>query len=209
MGTRATSNGNGSSHSGGGDEGTLAELVDDIARLEVAFAGWEPEQRAGVAAYKRAIEALHAEALRRLVRACKSEPAALAALRTAAGDEVVYAVMRQLGLLKPSIDERIAVALESVRPMLASHGGDVELLRVAPPRVELRFLGACDGCASSGVTFRAGVEEAVRDACPEITEVVEVRGTRSTALTASPPAAELISPFALVARRPARHGEPT
>ena len=209
MGTRATSNGNGSSHSGGGGEGTLAELVDDIARLEVAFAGWEPEQRAAVAAYMRAIEALHAEALRRLVRACKSEPAALAALRTAAGDEVVYAVMRQLGLLKPSLDERVAVALESVRPMLASHGGDVELLRVAPPRVELRFLGACDGCASSGVTFRAGVEEAVRDACPEITEVIEVRGTRSAARTASAPAGELISPFALVARRPLRHGEST
>ncbi|HSR97841.1 MAG TPA: hypothetical protein VLM79_12360, partial [Kofleriaceae bacterium] len=117
---------------------TLAALVDDIARLDDTFAGWEPEQRAGIAAYKRAIEALHAEALRRLVRACKSEPAALAALRTAAGDEVVYAVMRQLGLLKPSLDERIEVALASVRPMLASHDGDVELLRVAPPRVEVR-----------------------------------------------------------------------
>src|SRR5690349_12078279 len=179
MGTRATSNGNGngSSHSGGGDEGTLAELVDDIARLEVAFAGWEPEQRADVAAYKRAIEALHAEALRRLIRACKGEPAALAALRTAAGDEVVYAVMRQLGLLKPSLDERIEVALDGVRPMLASHGGDVELVRIEPPRIEIRFLGACDGCASSALTFHAGVEQAVLDACPEITEVVELRTT--------------------------------
>src|ERR1043165_1949559 len=36
---------------------TLAELVDDIARLDDTFAGWEPEQRAGIAAYKRAIEA--------------------------------------------------------------------------------------------------------------------------------------------------------
>src|ERR1043165_10209835 len=94
---------------------TLAELGDDIARLDDTFAGWEPEQRAGIAAYKRAIEALHAEALRRLIRACKSEPAALAALRTAAGDEVVYAVMRQLGLLKPSPDERVAIALDHVR----------------------------------------------------------------------------------------------
>jgi Fe-S cluster biogenesis protein NfuA len=166
---------------GHGGAPTLAALVDDIAQLERTFAGWEPDERAGVAAYKRAIEALHAEALRRLVRACKPEPAALAALRTAAGDEVVYAVMRQLGLLKPSLDERIAVALDTVRPTLASHGGDVELLRVAPPRVELRFLGACDGCASSALTFHAGVEQAVRDACPEITEVVELRSTHSAA----------------------------
>src|SRR6185295_19513508 len=108
MGTRSTFNGNddGGGGSRGGGERTLAELVDDISRVESAFAGWDPDQRAGVADYKRALEALHAEALRRLVRACKSEPAALAALRTAAGDEVVYAVMRQLGLLKPSLDER-------------------------------------------------------------------------------------------------------
>ncbi|MGH9886161.1 MAG: hypothetical protein ACREBE_11565, partial [bacterium] len=60
MRTGATSNDNGSSHGGGGDERTLADLVDDIARLEATFAGWEPEQQAGVAAYKGAIEALHA-----------------------------------------------------------------------------------------------------------------------------------------------------
>jgi len=179
----------------------LAELVDDIARLEAIFARWDEAQRAAVAAYKRAIEALHAEALRRLVRACKAEPLALAALRAAVGDEVVYAVMRQLELLRPSLDERIAVALESVRPMLASHGGDVELVRVASPRIEVRFLGACDGCASSAVTFHAGIREAVQDACPEITEVVEVPGA------GGPPASRdaLVSPFALVQRRPWRH----
>ena len=194
MANRATSNGTDGT-GGAGGEHTLSELVDDIARLEDTFAGWEPGQRADVAAYKRAIEALHAEALRRLVRACKPEPAALAALRTAAGDEVVYAVMRQLGLLRPSLDERIAVALDGVRPMLASHGGDVELVRITPPRIEVRFLGACNGCASSALTFHAGVQEAVLDACPEITEVVEVRGAHGGAAPAG-----LVSPFALAAR---------
>jgi len=177
----------------------LASLVDDIARIERVAASWPDEnapQRAAIAEYKRAIEALHGEALRRLVVACKADPAALAALRAAVSDEVVYAVMRQLGLLRPSLDERIAVALDGVRPMLASHGGDVELVRIAPPRIEVRFLGACQGCASSAVTFYAGVQQAVYGACPEITEVVEVRGG------AAAPArgAGLVSPFALVNR---------
>lgn len=170
----------------------LASLVDDIARLEHIAAGWDESQRAAMAAYKRALEALHGEALRRVVRVCKAEPAALAALRTAVSDEVVYAVMRQLGLLKPSLDERIAVALDGLRPMLASHGGDVELVRVDAPRIEVRFLGACQGCASSAMTFHAGVQQAVYDACPEITEVVEVR----SAASAPARGAGLVSPFA-------------
>jgi Fe-S cluster biogenesis protein NfuA len=178
------------------DARDLASLVDDIARLEHVVAGWDESQRAVVAAYKCAIEALHAEALRRLVRVCKAEPAAVAALRAAAADEVVYAVMRKLGLLKASLDERIAVALDGVRPMLASHGGDVELVRVERPRIEVRFLGACQGCASSAMTFHAGVQQAVYDACPEITEVVEVRGAGAAAASRG----GLVSPFALVNR---------
>jgi Fe-S cluster biogenesis protein NfuA len=177
----------------------LASLVGDIERLERVVAGGPDaveSQRAAVAAYKRAIEALHGEALRRLVVACKADPAALAVLRAAVADEVIYAVMRQLGLLRPSLDERIAVALDGVRPMLASHGGDVELVRIAPPRVEVRFLGACQGCASSALTFHAGVQQAVYDACPEITEVVEVRGGASVPARG----AGLVSPFALVNR---------
>jgi len=120
---------------------------------------------------------LHAEALRRLVRLCKAEPAALAALRAAVADDVIYAVMRQLRIVKPSLDERVARALDGVRPMLASHGGNVELVRTLPPRIEVRLLGACDGCASAAMTLHAGIKQAVLDACPEITDVVQVKGS--------------------------------
>jgi nitrite reductase/ring-hydroxylating ferredoxin subunit/Fe-S cluster biogenesis protein NfuA len=159
------------------DHADLGNLVDDIERLERIMAGWDDHQRRLVAAYKRAIDALHAEALRRLVRAFKAEPVALATLRAAVTDDVVYAVLRQLQIVKPSLDERIEVALGGVRPLLASHGGDVELVRVEPPLIEVRFLGACDGCTASAMTLHAGVRQAVFDACPEITEVVQVKGT--------------------------------
>lgn len=173
----------------------LAGLVDRVAQLEQAVHGWDEHARGAVAAYKRAIDELHAEALRRLVRAFKAEPAALAALRAAVTDEVVYSVFRQLQIVKPSLDERVEVALTGVRPLLALHGGDVELVRVAPPMIEVRFLGACDGCASSMMTFHAGVKQAVLAGCPEITEVHQVKGSGAarSEVTAEP----FASPFAV------------
>jgi nitrite reductase/ring-hydroxylating ferredoxin subunit/Fe-S cluster biogenesis protein NfuA len=99
-----------------------------------------------------------------------------AALREAAGDEVVYAVLRRHGILKPSLFERVDQALGTVRPMLASHGGDAELVAVDGQRAEVRFLGACDGCPASALTFYAGVKKAIQEHVPEITEIRQAKG---------------------------------
>jgi Fe-S cluster biogenesis protein NfuA/nitrite reductase/ring-hydroxylating ferredoxin subunit len=155
----------------------LAEFLNDVEGLESIFATWDETQRGAVEAYRRAIEALHGEALTRLVRALKADPAALAAMKGAISDEIVYAVLRRHEIIRASLAERVELALASIRPMLASHGGDVELLKVVPPKIEVRFVGACDGCPASALTFHEGVKKAVEGACPEITEVVQVRGS--------------------------------
>jgi nitrite reductase/ring-hydroxylating ferredoxin subunit/Fe-S cluster biogenesis protein NfuA len=154
----------------------LAGLLRDVERLETIFASWEATPRNAVEAYRRAIEALHGEALRRLVRALKTDPAAFAAVKGAVADEIVYAVLRRHGIIRAGLGERVETALAGIRPMLVSHGGDVELVKIAPPAIEVRFLGACDGCAASMLTFHAGVKKAVMDACPEITDVIQVKG---------------------------------
>jgi Fe-S cluster biogenesis protein NfuA/nitrite reductase/ring-hydroxylating ferredoxin subunit len=169
----------------------LAGLLRDVERLEAVFANWESAPRNTAEAYRRTIEALHGEALRRLVRALKTDPAAFAAMKAALADEVVYAVLRRHGIIRAGLGERVETALAGIRPMLASHGGDVELVKIAPPAIEVRFLGACDGCAASMLTFHAGVKKAVMDACPEITEVIQVKGAGGGAQTAS-----FVSPFA-------------
>ncbi len=168
----------------------LAEHLSDIEGLEAIFATWDETQRGAVEAYRRAIEALHGEALTRLVRALKSNPAALAAMRGAVADEIVYAVLRKHQVIKASLAERVEVALAGIRPMLASHGGDVELLEIAPPRIEVRFIGACDGCPASALTFHEGVKKAIEEACPEITEVVQVKGSGKGSVN-------FVSPFAI------------
>jgi nitrite reductase/ring-hydroxylating ferredoxin subunit/Fe-S cluster biogenesis protein NfuA len=174
----------------------LSGFVGDIQRLEAIFETWDETPRSAAEAYRRAIEALNGEALRRLVRALKADPAALAAMKSAVADEVVYAVLRRHEIVKPSLTERVEVALESVRPMLASHGGDVELVKVAPPAVDVRFLGACNGCPASALTFHAGVKKAVQDACPEITEIHQVKGLGG----GGEGGVRFISPFAIGAK---------
>lgn len=177
------------------DRNDVAHLAGDIERLEMIFEGWEDTPRGAVKAYGLAIEALNGEAIRRLVAALKREPAALAAMKTAVSDEVVYAVLRRHGIIKPSLTERVEAALESIRPMLASHGGDVELVSISPPSIEVKFTGSCDGCPASQLTFHAGVKKAVEDACPEITEILQVKGTGAT--TEGGESVRFVSPFAL------------
>ncbi len=174
----------------------LAGFLGDIERLEVIFETWDETPRAAVEAYRRALEAINGEALRRLVRALKTDPAALAAMKGAVVDEIVYAVLRRHDIVKASLSERVEVALESIRPMLASHGGDVELVKVTPPAIEVRFTGACDGCPASALTFHAGVKKAVQDACPEIVEIRQVKGSGGS----GDGGMRFISPFALGAK---------
>lgn len=155
---------------------TLDRLIGELSALEMLAEGWDEAARNGARARAEAIDALNKEAFRRLIRALKDQPGFGAALRDAARDEVVYAVLRRHGILRPSLFERVEAALESVRPGLASHGGDAEIVSVEGNRAEIRFLGACDGCPASQLTFYAGVKKAIQDQVPEITEVKQAKG---------------------------------
>jgi len=92
-----------------------------------------------------------------------------------AADELVASVMLVHGLHPHSLERRISDALDSVRPYLGSHGGDVSLLEVADgqdgPLVRLEFAGSCKSCPSSAITLEYAVEDAVRAAAPEITSI--------------------------------------
>ncbi|MFD3523200.1 NifU family protein [Streptomyces sp. NPDC058653] len=93
-------------------------------------------------------------------------------LAAIAADDLVASVLLVHGLHPYSVATRVEKALESVRPYLGSHGGDVELLGVTDEgAVRLRLLGSCDGCPSSSATLELAVRGAVEAAAPEITAV--------------------------------------
>lgn len=93
-------------------------------------------------------------------------------LAALAGDPLVSSLLVVHGLHPYDVVTRVEQALESVRPYLGSHGGDVELVDVSVDGVvRLRLLGTCDGCPSSSVTLKLAVEGAVEAAAPEVTAI--------------------------------------
>jgi Fe-S cluster biogenesis protein NfuA len=68
--------------------------------------------------------------------------------------------------------QRIEDALNSIRPYLEADGGNVELIEITEDnivRVELH--GACKTCSMSAMTMKAGIEETIKRAVPEVTKV--------------------------------------
>lgn len=93
--------------------------------------------------------------------------------RRMAEDELVASLLVLHDLHPLGLDDRVRQAVDSVRPYLGSHGGDVEVLSIdgAEGVVLLRMLGSCDGCASSSVTLELAVQRAIEEAAPEITRI--------------------------------------
>ncbi|MFS0513904.1 NifU family protein [Nostoc sp. UIC 10607] len=154
----------------------LEELVREINRFEAIISEWDESQRCVAVGLKRAIEDLHKAALTNLIKSLKQE--SMSALRHAVADELVYAVLLYHELVKPPkapLAQRIQTALEEVRPGLKSHNGDVELVAIKPPdTVEVRLIGTCSSCPASTLTLSQGVEQAIKNHCPEISKVVAV-----------------------------------
>ncbi len=72
------------------------------------------------------------------------------------------------------LTRRIESALDGIRPYLEADGGNVRVLEVTADKVvKLEFLGNCGSCKMSTMTFKAGVEEAIRKVVPEI-KAIEV-----------------------------------
>ena len=70
--------------------------------------------------------------------------------------------------------ENVEKALDELRPFLMADGGNVELVEIDGPVVKVRLQGACGSCPSSTMTLKMGIERKLREAIPEVSEVVQV-----------------------------------
>jgi Fe-S cluster biogenesis protein NfuA len=71
-----------------------------------------------------------------------------------------------------SLLDRVETALNTIRPYLETDGGNVSVEEITPENVvKLKLLGACGSCPMSIMTLKAGIEEAIKKAVPEITAV--------------------------------------
>lgn len=71
--------------------------------------------------------------------------------------------------------EQIEFALDTIRPYLEADGGNVRIIELTEDRVlKIEMMGNCGSCPMSTMTLKAGVEEAIKRAIPEITRVEAV-----------------------------------
>lgn len=77
-----------------------------------------------------------------------------------------------------SLQDQVEAALDTIRPYLEADGGNVSVEEITPEKVvKLRLLGSCGSCPMSIMTLKAGIEQAILKAVPEITGIEAVNLT--------------------------------
>ncbi len=77
-----------------------------------------------------------------------------------------------------NLTAKIEEALEQIRPYLQADGGNVSLVEITADKiVRLELHGACKTCSMSMMTLKAGIEESIKRAVPEIKSVEAVNLT--------------------------------
>lgn len=74
----------------------------------------------------------------------------------------------------PVVRQIKTILRNEIRPAVAMDGGDIVFEKYEEGRVYLQMQGACSGCPSSSMTLKEGIETRLKQAIPEVTEVVAV-----------------------------------
>jgi Fe/S biogenesis protein NfuA len=83
-------------------------------------------------------------------------------------------VAPDVDLSDPMAQQVVAVLEEQVNPSIAAHGGRADLVGIKDSAVYLRLSGGCQGCGMAKATLTQGIEVMLREAIPQITDIVDV-----------------------------------
>lgn len=149
-------------------EKAAAALDDALARK----AELDPLPRQVLDEALESLNAIHKAGLTAIVRALRADSRGKELLFELVDDAAVRMILSMYGIIRAA-DPMTAAArvLETIRPGIKSHGGDVELVRIEDGVAYVRLSGACNGCSMAGVTMRDGVEKALVESVPSVTSV--------------------------------------
>jgi len=191
------------------------EFRQRIERIETLIQSIEqsadPATRASAQELIQAVLDLHGAGFARICdRLADAGEPGRSLLDAIARDDLVSSLLMLHGLHPLDLESRVRQALESVRPFLHTHGGEVELVGIESGVVRLRMQGSCKGCPSSEDTLKNRIEEAIVAAAPDAT-AIEVEGIAKP--TAAPPSGfisveKLWSGNGNGSARPERDGRP-
>lgn len=146
----------------------MDQIEELVARIEGAA---DPDLRDNALALVQLLLDLHRQGLARIIEiagrsdATRQNGAASngmgGLIHRLAADERVAPLLMLHDLHPVDLPTRVEQALEKVRPLLRSHGGDVELVDLSDGVVKLKLDGSCHGCPSSSITLRNAIEEAI------------------------------------------------
>ena len=161
----------------------LVERVQELqARLE---SSGEEATRMVAEELVAAIVKMYGAGLERIVGALMGAGAEGERIATTlAADELVATLLLIHDLHPVPLEQRVQDALDSVRPYMESHGGNVELLSLEHRVARIHLRGSCSDCSASSVTLELAIKQALEEAAPDL-EGLEVEGM--TAQTAGGP----------------------
>jgi Fe-S cluster biogenesis protein NfuA/nitrite reductase/ring-hydroxylating ferredoxin subunit len=85
-----------------------------------------------------------------------------------AKDDLVAGLLMIHDLYPVPVEQRVMQALDTVRPYMESHGGNVELLGIEDGIAKLRLEGSCKSCRASSSTLELAVRQALEEAAPDL-----------------------------------------
>ena len=75
---------------------------------------------------------------------------------------------------RSDIDRKIIDVIDAIRPAVQGDGGDITFVNYLDGVVSVQLQGACSGCPSSTMTLKMALETRIREAVPEVQEVVAI-----------------------------------
>ena len=145
----------------------LSDAVDELA---------DPRARELAHELVGAVVAMYGDGLRRIVATIESaREAGVIILDELAQDGAVASLLLIHDLYPVSLYDRVVEALDTVRPYMESHGGNVELRGVEDGIARLSLQGSCHGCAASRSTLELAIKQALDEHAPDLVGL-EVEG---------------------------------
>ena len=153
--------------------GRVQELTDRLEQLP------DPAARETADELVSAVLELYGEGLERIFAAIDESGEAGAELKRALQDDGLVASLMLIHDLYPvPLEDRVREALESVRPYMESHGGNVELLEMRDGTARISLEGSCKTCPASTSTLELAIKQALDEAAPDL-EALIVEGAQA------------------------------
>ncbi len=161
----------------------LVERVEDLqARLDASGASVTREVAEELVS---AVVQMYGAGLERIVAALMDAGPEGERSAAALADDPLVATLLLIHDLHPvPLEGRVQQALDSVRPYMESHGGNVELLSLEHGVARIHLQGSCSDCSASSVTLELAIKQALEEAAPDL-EGLEVEGMNAAATGSS------------------------